>query len=397
MHLRTLLGAACLVATPLAAQRASTARAPVVFDDEGLTFNAPDGFTTLTLRFRLQQWMTATTFGDGDPAIDEVNLTIRRARLSLESVLWDPRLHVKAGFAFSRRDAGVEGADNPNLLREAAVSFEATPRLTLTAGQSKMPGNRQGSVSSAELQFPDRSIVYGAFGMDLDMGVFAAYETGAAAFPVVLRAAVTGGEGRNAPPGTSGLAYSARVDVMPLGRFAADGEESEGALDAQPAPRLAVGAAISRNDRAARERGQTGAVLPHPLGFTTGYLDALFKHGRFAASAEYARRIASDPFATDGVVTLPVMTGDGVMAQASFMVRPALEPAIRFALVTPHRDVADWPGIERHRQLSGAITRYLKGHHLKLQAEVMRDDFRDAATRTRRGSWTLRTSLEAGI
>jgi hypothetical protein len=86
-----------------------------------------------------------------------------------------------------------------------------------------------------------------------------------------------------------------------------------------------------------------------------------------------------------------------VTAQVAFLTRALVEPALRYSVVAPHRDLAGLPGAERQEQVSAAITRYLKGHRVKVQLELMHDAYRDAVTRATRGAWTLRTSLEAGI
>jgi phosphate-selective porin OprO/OprP len=397
---RTLRAAAAVLlsAAALRAQApADTTRESVVFDARGITFNARDGITSLTLRFRVQEWAFVTTESDDDLSIARSQLAVRRARLRFESIVWDPRLKVNVQLSFSRGDQDFENSNFPNVLRDANVTFQATRRLALTVGQGKLPGNRQRVISSGEQQFPDRSIVNGAFTVDRDVGFFAAYSMMDAPLPFAVKAALTGGEGRNAPTGGNGLAYTGRIEVLPFGAFTGGGDYFEGALREEPEPRLSVGAVISRNDRAVRTGGQLGVPLFQPRGMTTGFVDAMYKHGRFTASGEFARREARDPFTTDGTTTRYVLAGDGLTMQASWMLRPMLEPAIRFSVVSPHRDLAGQPGADRQRQASAAITRYLKGHRVKLQAEVLHDDFRNALTRATRGSWTLRTSIEAGI
>jgi phosphate-selective porin OprO/OprP len=380
--------------TPGSARRP---RDPVVFDERGITFNAADGITSLTLRFRIQEWAFVTTASDDDLSIARSQLAVRRARVRFESVVWDPRLTARVQLSFSRGDQDFENSNFPNVLRDANVTFQATPRLALTVGQGKLPGNRQRVISSGEQQFPDRSIVNGAFTVDRDVGFFAAYEAMDAALPFAIKGAVTGGEGRNAPTGGSGLAYTGRVEVLPLGDFTGGGDYFESDLRREPAPRLSIGAVLSRNDRAVRTGGQLGRPLFAPRGMTTGFVDVLYKHAGFSASAELARRDAPDPITTDGTDVRYVLAGDGFTAQASWLTRAMLEPALRYSVVVPHRDLAGVEGAARQRQVSAAITRYLKGHRVKVQLELLHDDYRDALTRATRGAWTLRTSLEAGI
>ncbi len=389
----------CALAGPGAAAQ-SAARdtlAPTIrLGDHGLVFASGDGFSYVAFRFRVQEWAVFSTDDEG-PEIERTLLAVRRARLRLESVVWDPRLKVNLQFSFSRGDQDFENSNFPNVLRDAYVTWQATPRLALTAGQMKLPGNRQRVISSGELQFPDRSIVNAAFTIDRDVGVIATYHQMAGAVPFTLRAAVSGGEGRNAAAGDAGLAYTARAEFLPLGAFAAGGDYFEGDLLRETHPKLAVGVSVSHNEHAMRTGGQLGKRLFAPRDMTTGLVDVLFKYRGFAAGAEAARRVARDPITVDGSDTLFVLAGEGLTLQASYLFARAIEPAVRVSIVRPHADLAGLPGAERQRQGSVGVTRYLKGHRVKVQGELMRDDFYDAVTRARRHAWGLRTSLEVGI
>lgn len=372
-------------------------RPAIEYGDRGIVFNARDGISSFALRFRVQEWAVLSSADEDDLSVERTHIAVRRARLRFESVVWDPRLKVNVQLSFSRGDQDFEASNFPNVLRDANVSWQATPRLALTAGQGKLPGNRQRVISSGELQFADRSIVNAAFTVDRDVGLFAHYQVLGGPLPFNLRAAVTGGEGRNAPVGDDGLAYTARVELLPLGVFTAGGDYFEGDLRREPEGRLSIAAGVSRNDKATRTGGQLGRFLFAPRGMTTVLVDALYKRRGFAASAEWARRTARDPVTTDGVDTRYVLTGDGVTAQLSYLTAANLEPAVRFSMVTPHRDLAGLSGADRQRQVSAGVTRYLKGHRVKVQGEILHDDFRNALTRATRANWALRTSLEVGI
>jgi len=400
---RILCGAsiAVLSATPLAlvaqaSPGADAPKPPVVFGDRGIVFNGADGFTYLALRFRVQEWAVFSS-DDSDPQIERTHLAVRRARFRFESVVWDPRLKVNVQFSFSRGDQDFENSNFPNVLRDANFTWQATPRLAITAGQGKLPGNRQRVTSSGELQFPDRSIVNAAFTLDRDVGVVATYAVMSGGVPFTLFAAVTGGEGRNASSGDAGLAYTGRIELKPLGVFGAGGDYFEGDLIREMDPKLSVGIGYSHNERAMRTGGQLGKPLFEPRTMTTALADVLFKYRGFAASAELARRQAPDPFTTDGTDTRYILVGDGLSVQASYLTRRNLEPAIRVSIVQPHRDLSGLSGADRQRQTSFGLTRYLKGHRVKFQNELMRDDFYNSFNQARRQSWSLRSSFEVGI
>lgn len=376
---------------------ATPARPPVVYDDRGIVFSAADGFSYLILRFRIQQLAQLTSESDDDLDVASANLAVRRMRLRLESVLWDPRLKANVQLSFTRGDQDFEASNFPNVLRDAYVTFQATPKLALIGGQGKLPGNRQRVNSSSELQFADRSIVNAAFTIDRDVGLFANYTEMEAALPFILRGAVTAGEGRNPAVGSNGLAYTGRVELLPFGAFTGGGDYFEGDLRREPEPKLSIAFGLSHNDRAIRSAGQLGRPLFAPRSMSTYLADVLYKHRGFSFSAEVARRTAPDPLTTDGTTTRYILTGSGVTAQTSYLLARNLEPALRFSMVTPDAEVAGQSGADRQRQVSFGLTRYLKGHKVKVQGEVLHDDYRNHLTGARRGSWGLRTSMEVGI
>lgn len=379
-----------------AQSRPDSIRPAVEFNDRGLTFNGRDGFTYLNVRFRLQEWAVFTSADNGSE-LARTQFAARRARLRMESVLWDPRLSVNVQLSFSRGDQDPELPAVVNVIRDAVVRWRASNHLSLGFGQTKLPGNRQRINSSGEMEFADRSIVNGAFAVDRDVGFFANYEQHDQLLPVNVRLAVTSGEGRNPSTGDDGLAYTARVELLPLGNFTGGGDFFEADLAHEPRAKLSVAAAISRNDGAVRTGGQLGKSLFQPRGMTTAFVDALFKRKGFSLASEYARRMSPNPITTNGTETRHILTGEGITAQAGFVLPSRFEPAFRFSQVSPHADLAKLPDVERQREFSAGLTRYLKGHRVKIQWELIRDEFRKLMSGAMRTNWTIRTSLEVGI
>lgn len=400
-RLAVVLLAAAATPQVLAAQATTSLRArsdsllPAVdFNSRGIVFNGTDGFSYFALRFRVQQWAFFSSDDDQD-GIATSQMAIRRARLRFESVMWDPRFKVNVQFSFSRGDMDFENSGIPNILRDATVSWQATPNFSLMGGQTKLPGNRQRVISSGDQQFPDRSIVNGAFTIDRDMGVWATYTRGLQTRPVVLRAAITSGEGRAVSTGNAGLAYTGRVEMHPLGAFTGGGDNFEGDLAREKSPRLALGVTYSHNEQGERAGGQLGRFLFAPRDMQVALADLLFKYNGFAFSTELARRQARDPITSDGVDTRAILTGTGVTAQASYLFPSNVEIGVRASVVDPHRDVGS--EFARQQQKSVVLSRYLHGHRVKLQGELIRDDFRERVFGARSGGWTVRTSFEFGI
>lgn len=389
-----LLGVALPVVAAAQAAPVDSTRRPVDFTSKGLVFTGRDGFSYFALRFRIQQWAVFSS-EDGDRGIGSSQMAIRRARLRFESVVWDPRLKVNVQLSFSRGDLDFENSEFPNVLRDASVSWQATPQLVLIGGQTKLPGNRQRVISSGEQQFPDRSIVNGAFTTDRDMGLWAIYTRGRQTRPLILSAAITSGEGRAIQTGNAGLSYTGRVEVQPLGAFTDGGDNFEGDLAREAAPHLALGVTLNHNEQAERTGGQLGAFLFDPRDQDVLLADVLFKFRGFSTSAEYGQRRAADPITTDGVTTKAVFTGSGTNVQAAYLFPSHWEVGARWSTVDPHGDVR--AEFERQRQRSLVVTRYIRRHRVKWQAEGIRDDFRDGVSGATRGRWTFRSSFEFGI
>jgi len=153
--------------------------------DRGILVRGTDPFSYVAFRFRVQQVASATSESDDDLSIAATNFAVRRMRLRIESVLVDPRLKVNVQLSFSRGDQDFEASNFPNVLRDAYVTWQASPHLALVGGQGKLPGNRQRVNSSSELQFADRSIVNAAFTIDRDVGLFAHYTRMDVALPFI--------------------------------------------------------------------------------------------------------------------------------------------------------------------------------------------------------------------
>ena len=368
---------ACVFSAPLAAQDTSAAR--VALDDRGLVFTAPARATEVALRFYVQPLVTLQTDDESGP-VRNVGLTIRRARISLSGTALDPRLRFQLQFGVSRQDGASDSVGVFNALADALVTWNWTPRFYTGIGQAKIYGNRASLTSVSEIEFSERSIVNSTFALDRDAGVFTGYTLPFGNRPVLVRASVTSGEGRNAAVGDAGLAYTARVDWQPLGAFIGNGAFSESDLKREPSSRLAVGASFSKNEDATRIGGQTGQSLFATRDMQTTFVDAVFKRRGLAIAAEFARRTSRDPVTTSGLDSRAVFAGHGISVQASYVTSGSWLPSARVSRVTPEEAIYGAPGANERTQTAIGLSRYLRGHRLKWQSEFGRDETRDPQT-----------------
>ncbi len=402
VHVYTIVTAAffALVATSASfAQPAPAFPNPAItLDGKGITVNGTDGITKINFRFRVQELASATSESETDYGVKRTNLAIRRMRLRMEGTVRDPRLRVNVQLSFARGDLDQENTNFANVLRDAYVTWQFTPHLAGSFGQAKLPGNRQRLVSSSEIQSPDRSPVNALFTADRDVGAFLSYSREIGRARYVIRGAVSSGEGRNPQSGDGGLAYTTRWELLPLGAFTNGGDYFEGDLAREPKLKLSFAAGLSRNDRAMRTGGQLGPALYAPRGMTTYFADGLLKKRGVAMAVEYAHRVSPDPITRSGTSIRNVYAGQGVNLQTSWLLpQSSWEPMLRYSAVTPAKSIQALTTVEALQESAVGLARYVNGHRIKLNGELLHTRYRNVAADRRRGEWTARLGAEVGI
>jgi len=385
---------ALVLATPLGAQ----SHPDLAVDGRGVSFTSADGVTRITMRFRMQQLFTARSEVDDGDGLDEASFQVRRARFRLGGTVFDPRLSFNLQLSFTRADQDWSDTQFPNVLRDAALTYRFTDNLLGTVGQTKLPGNRQRVISSADLELPERSIVNNRFTFDRDVGVQVWWADTVAGTPLHVRTAVSGGEGRNPAGNDNGLAVTARVEWQPLGPFLPGSDDFEGDLARHPSPRLAVAVSGMHNARTTRTLGQLGPRLHAPRSFTTLEADALLKYRGLAVYGEVATREADDPITTaPGQANRYLYVGSGRMLQVSYQMGGGFAPVARVASVTPDAEIVDQAGAARQDQWSLGLTKYFHRHRVKSSLELVHDAVAANAAAAEREMWMVRWGVEVGI
>lgn len=350
----------------------------------GISFSTPDSSYSLNLRFRLQNRVLVNTVSDQDLSPASYEARVRRCRLVLGGHILNPKLTYYVQLSFSRGDMDWSATDgstviaSPNIVRDGIISYRPNKNLLLGFGQGKLPGNRQRINSSAALQFYDRSIVNVAFTPDRDFGFFMYYTARLTPkFLVIPKLALTTGEGRNSLLSNPGLAYTARVEVLPLGAFTDNGDFFEGDLLREKTPKLSIAGGYQFNDLAVRSGGQLGKDLYGTKSFNLYFADMVFKYRGFALTAEYMRRDTDGSpqvRGSDGK-TRTIITGDGINTQISYCFKSKWEIAARHSLLSPHHDVL--ASVKQNEQYGVGISKYLNNHKVKVQANVFYNKERD--------------------
>lgn len=307
---------------------------------------------------------------------------IRRARLKFGGFVLNPKVKYKIELGLTNKDQGKVASDNnmaPKMILDAVVKWNFYKNFTLWAGQTKLPGNRERVISSANLQLVDRSLVNKVFNIDRDMGVqLRHYFTLGKNFTVVESLAMSQGEGRNlVQDNLGGYQWTARIEVYPFGKFKGKGDYVGGAVKRQQTPKLAIGATYDINNNAVKDRSNMGSymLIDDGLGYyetniNSIFIDAMFKYQGFSFMAEYANRQADNPIAvnSDGSETGDVVdVGDGLNLVSGYLFDNDVELTGRYTTISLDKEIT---GSDFQSQYTFGLSKYFKGHKLKVQTDV---------------------------
>lgn len=180
---------------------------------KGVGITSPDSLFQLNTRFRMQNRLHIED--------SQYEAKVRRLRLRFDGYVGAPQFMYTIQLAFSPEDVGtLKNGENLHVIRDAIVFYKPDNRWTFGFGQTKLPGNRQRNNSSGGLDLTDRSINNAAYNIDRDFGFQVFYSRQKEdAFGYNIKTALTTGEGRDFVGKTKGLAYTARLELYPLGKF----------------------------------------------------------------------------------------------------------------------------------------------------------------------------------
>ena len=309
------------------------------------------------------------------------NFIVRRARLKFDGFAYSPKLKYKLELGLSNRD--ISGANEfnrntPRYILDAVIMWNFSGNWELWAGQTKLPGNVERVVSSANLQLVDRSLLNSRFNIDRDLGVQLRHKTNLGGdFLMREKFAVSQGEGRNVTEGNEGgLQYTARLEFLPFGTFKSKGDYSQSDLKREAKPKLMLGFTYNYNQGAVRERGFAGDYMIRTDGSiyetdqTTIFADAMLKYNGFSFMGEYAKRTADDEIATelDGLTPTGdlVLTGNALNLQAGYLFKSNYEIAARFTTL----EYENVTGALPTEQYTLGVNKFVVGHKLKVQSDI---------------------------
>lgn len=343
---------------------------------------ARDGSYSMKFAARMQslyigEWNVNDSTGIG---AGSSQFLVRRARLKFGGFAFSPKLKYKIELGLTNRD--ISGASThtkgaPRIILDAVVKWNFYKNFTLWAGQTKLPGNRERVISSANLQLVDRSKLNSNFNIDRDMGAQLRHHfTIGKNFTVREIFSVAQGEGRNiTDKNLGGYQYTSRLEVLPFGKFASKGDYVGGDQKREEKPKLAIGGTYDLHDRAVKTKSNQGDYMENDEGYfetdvITVFADMMFKYKGFSLMGEYAVRTAEQDSAlnVNGTKTGDVVSvGYGMNFQMGYLFKKNWEVAGRYTLTEWDKTVT---GKEAQTQYTLGISKYFKGHKLKVQSDI---------------------------
>ena len=336
-----------------------------------------DSSWTMKIGTRMQL-LGIANWEDGES--NESNFLVRRARLKFDGFAFSPKLKYKIELGLSNRD--ISGASEftnnaPRYILDAVIKWNFYNNFELWFGQTKLPGNRERVISSANLQQVDRSLLNSRFNIDRDMGFQLRHHFNLSNNFIVKEIfAFSQGEGRNVTTGNiGGYQYTSRIELLPFGNFTSKGDYKGSDLKREDAPKLALGVSYDYNNNAVKTRSNQGSYMETDEGLyetniSTVLIDAMFKYKGFSLMAEYADRDAKDPFAknSDGTLTGDeVQVGHGLNLQTGYLFKNNWEISGRYTNIKLNENIT---GKNPESQYTLGVSKFIVGHSLKVQSDI---------------------------
>ncbi len=368
---------------------------------KGISFQSKNKSFKLTMRIRMQN-LVSVGFNQSFCA-QEVDAEVKRLRLRFDGYIYSPKLTYSVQLGFTPYDTKSLPNGNTNIVRDAIVYFVPNATWNIGFGQTKLRTTRARLNSSSALQFVDRSIVNSEFNIDRDFGFFGEFNQRLFKnFDLAAKASVTTGEGRNwgNSKGT-GLSYTGRLELFPLGRFSAKGDVIEGDYEREAKPKMLLAGAYNYNDRAMRTQGSNGNLLleNQHRNLSTYWVDFIFKYRGFAFYTEWMGRLTSgSPLIQSpaGEVKQYIFAGSGINAQTSYLFPKNWEVALRNSTLFPDKEVQPYANYRYYNQSTIGVTKYIIDHRLKAQLDFSYN-YKEQFIPSQYDRWQLRFQVELGF
>lgn len=374
-------------------QKIKRSKPPSYGPGKGFTLTSEDAKFSLTLGGYIQPRYSFAEKDDEHVAraqqADVSEFRVRRAKLVLSGHAFTKGLTYKL-------QTELTNSGNARMLDDAYLNYRWRDELQVRAGQDKVPFSRQWLDAGWALSFIERSIASDAFyaGRDLGLTVNGKLLGGMITYAI----GGYGGSGQSALSTSTDNAAALRLVANPFG----DMPYVEADIDMSERPLLSVGGNYYRKAfRRSTASGSTNGfatnnvqLVANNLAFTSPSIPNGWLGGG-ASQFDDAEKVEVDTFGIDaafkwmglavqgefyygraeGQSSSELLHARAGYGQVGYMVLPRhLEAAVRYSLVDPDTAQHD----DSRTEYQGAVSYYVTGHPLKLQAEFThrRDDAR---------------------
>lgn len=303
-----------------------------------------------------------------DQEIFENRAMIRRARLKFDGFFINPNLVYK-----------IEYDVVLGIVRDGVVKYRFKPQWQLWFGQTKLPGNRERIVSSANMQLVDRSLFNRYFTLDRDIGF--QLRNHFTLGNVLIRDifALSAGNGIYDLEWTEGVEVTGKVEILPFGKFTKKGDYIGADVYREDKVKMSIALGADYNMKAIRTRGQLGSYTGETADLFLLSGDLLIKYRGISFMVESGYRSTPNRTAfvydDEGAAINAYYTGWGINLQGGYVFKSMWEVSGRYATVIPninfYNEAADY---------TLGLSKYIVGHKFKVQAdftyrtEVTQDD-----------------------
>lgn len=314
---------------------------------------------------------------DAVAAKNDFDLVFRRARVWFSGNLFTQNIKYRITLTFSPIELGWKnGTITRSPILDWFFTFDRVRDATFVVGQYKVPYNHQRMAKIAELQFVDRSGANNEFTMDRDIGFDVRSKDLAGLGKLRYYAGIYLGDGIALyGPSDFGLAYLARVEVLPFGQY---DDLTESDLDRTLKPRMLIGAAYSYIDRDPHDTHGFAGAIPADGGKTTTHnatADLSFKYGGFAFEGGFflrqGKRIPGMNVDMAGA-PIPVVAprnGLAYFLQGGYLLpRIPVELGARWGQIKARGDETQ-TSLQDQNEVGGLVNYFFARHALKLQLD----------------------------
>lgn len=347
-----------------------------------INFVAKDSSFSVKFAPRFQtRYQSQWDHDDYEYAPAEYNFLVRRARLKFDGFAFSPKLVYKIELGLSNRDisgANMYNRNTPRYILDAVLKWKFHENFELWAGQTKLPGNIERVVSSANLQLIDRSLLNSKFNIDRDIGIQLRHKSRLGGRWISReKFSIAQGEGRNITEGNiGGLQYTSRIELLPFGEFSSKGDYSQADLVREKSVKAMFSFTYDYNQDAVKTRSNMGSYMTLSNGglfetdIVTVFIDGVVKYKGFSLTGEYAKRTADaiEALEIDGKTKTGAVVGAGnaINFQGSYLFKNNFEMTIRYT----NLDFKEVTRLSDLRQITYGLSRYIVGHKLKIQADL---------------------------